>query len=473
MAGNKPKGESLPSSATQASAPNGKGAKDTKQASPITPVALATDAAPADASSTASRVTKHEDMRARIADLLVRAPAGGRGRPGEGKVHKFWSTQPVVQFSAAKELSDLGAGHAIETKSVADIPPEPYTLLPGFEWAEIDVTNDTELEEAYRLLNLNYIEDGDAMFRFDYSRDFLKWALMPPGWKRAWHLGVRVSTSRKLVAFITAIPATVGVHHSSRRVVEINFLCVHKKLRSKRLAPMLIREITRRVNLEGIWQAVYTAGITLPRPVSSSHYYHRSLNPKKLIDVHFSRLAPRMTMARTLKLYALKSETNTPGIRPLEARDVPAASRLLHDYLIKFALHVEFTEEDFAHWLLPREGVIYSYVVEDPESKEITDLVSFYSLPSSIIKNPQYKTLNAAYSFCNAAVKTPLVELMRDALILAKRNDFDVFNALDLAENAKFFRDLHFHIGDGMLHYYLYNWKCRPMENTENALVLL
>ena len=34
-------------------------------------------------------------------------------------------------------------------------------------------------------------------------------------------------------------------------ITEINFLCIHKKLRSKRLAPMLIREITRRVNLRG------------------------------------------------------------------------------------------------------------------------------------------------------------------------------------------------------------------------------
>jgi hypothetical protein len=36
--------------------------------------------------------------------------------------------------------------------------------------------------------------------------------------------------------------------------VEINFLCVHKKLRSKRLAPVLIKEVTRRVNLQGIFQ---------------------------------------------------------------------------------------------------------------------------------------------------------------------------------------------------------------------------
>lgn len=34
-------------------------------------------------------------------------------------------------------------------------------------------------------------------------------------------------------------------------MVEINFLCVHKVLRDKRLAPVLIQEITRRVNLQG------------------------------------------------------------------------------------------------------------------------------------------------------------------------------------------------------------------------------
>lgn len=55
-------------------------------------------------------------------------------------------------------------------------------------------------------------------------------------------------------------------------MVEINFLCVHKKLRSKRVAPVLIREITRRVNLEGIFQAVYTAGVVLPKPVGTCRY---------------------------------------------------------------------------------------------------------------------------------------------------------------------------------------------------------
>ena len=66
----------------------------------------------------------------------------------------------------------------------------------------------------------------------------------------------------------------VGVNFYCRqqKMVEINFLCVHKKLRSKRVAPVLIREITRRVNCHGIFQAVYTAGVVLPKPVTSCRW---------------------------------------------------------------------------------------------------------------------------------------------------------------------------------------------------------
>lgn len=80
---------------------------------------------------------------------------------------------------------------------------------------------------------------------------------------------------------------------------------MHKKLRTKRLAPVLIREVTRRVNLAGIFQAVYTAGVRLPKPLATCRYYHRSLNPKKLIDVRFSHLQQGMTIESTIAMLKL------------------------------------------------------------------------------------------------------------------------------------------------------------------------
>jgi glycylpeptide N-tetradecanoyltransferase len=77
----------------------------------------------------------------------------------------------------------------------------------GFEWSTVDITAADQLEELYQLLNLNYVEDDDNMFRFDYSKDFLRWALTPPGWKPVWHLGIRNAANKKLLAFISGIPA--------------------------------------------------------------------------------------------------------------------------------------------------------------------------------------------------------------------------------------------------------------------------
>lgn len=41
---------------------------------------------------------------------------------------------------------------------------------------------------------------------------------------------------------------------------------------------------------------------------------------------------------------------------------------------------------------------------------------------------------------------------------------YDVFNALDLMDNKTFLEDLKFGIGDGNLHYYLFNWKCPELK---------
>ena len=45
--------------------------------------------------------------------------------------------------------------------------------------------------------------------RFDYSPEFLAWALKPPGYLKEWHCGVRVTKSNKLVGFISAVPAHI------------------------------------------------------------------------------------------------------------------------------------------------------------------------------------------------------------------------------------------------------------------------
>lgn len=390
-----------------------------------------------------------------------------------GQRHKFWETQPVGQFKDIGDTS-LPEGPIEPPTPLSEVKQEPYNLPNLYEWITCDIDSEEMCGEIYNLLSNNYVEDDENMFRFNYSKEFLRWALRPPGYFKNWHIGVRVRSSKKLVAFITGVPAKIRVRDNVVTMAEINFLCVHKKLRSKRLAPVMIKEVTRRVHLENIWQAAYTAGVVLPTPITTCQYWHRSLNPKKLIEVGFSRLGARMTMSRTIKLYKLPDSTVTPGFRKMKLHDVPAITRLLRNYLSQFIVAPDLDENDVEHWLLPKEDVVDCYLVESPETHEIIDFCSFYTLPSSILGTQNYSTLKAAYSFYNVSTKTPLLQLMNDALIVAKQKDYDVFNALDVMQNESFLKELKFGPGDGKLHYYLYNYRIRhALKPSELGLVLL
>lgn len=389
------------------------------------------------------------------------------------KQHKFWETQPVGQFKDVGD-SSLPEGPIELPKSLSEVKQEPYNLPNLYEWTVCDMDSDEICNEVYVLLTNNYVEDDDNLFRFNYSKEFLRWALHPPGYYQSWHIGVRVKSSKKLVAFITGIPVKMRVRDEIVKMAEVNFLCVHKKLRSKRLAPVMIKEVTRRIHLENIWQAAYTAGVLLPTPVTTCQYWHRTLNPKKLIDVGFSRLGDRMTMSRAIKLYKLPNSTSTPGLRKMELCDVPAVTRLLKNYLSQFVVAPDFDDNEVEHWLLSQENVVDSYVVDSQETHEITDFISFYTLPSSILNNQNHSILKAAYSFYNVSTRIPLLQLMNDALIIAKQKDFDVFNALDVMENESFLKELKFGQGDGQLYYYLYNYRLsHALKPSELGLVLL
>ena len=150
--------------------------------------------------------------------------------------------------------------------------------------------------------------------------------------------------------------------------------------RAKRVAPTLIREITRRVNLKGIFQACYTAGVVIPKPVGISRYHHRNLNPKKLVAIQFTSLGKNqvifhffiictlcyMSIKNNLgcankftkivdnesddktyessrpakvKFYKISKKKviekipSIPGLRKMERRDCKNACKLLTDYL--------------------------------------------------------------------------------------------------------------------------------------------
>ncbi|KAM0455331.1 hypothetical protein ACHAO4_004216 [Trichoderma viride] len=410
-----------------------------------------------------------------LQDIMTGLAAAGKNVKDMAS-YKFWQTQPVPRFGDDDKVVEEGP---LRIQTVDDVSKEPAALVDGFEWVTMDLDNDDEMKEIYELLNGHYVEDDEAMFRFNYGPGILKWAMMPPGWAKHYHVGVRATQSRKLVAFISAIPVPVRVRNKTITVSEVNFLCVHKKLRGKRLAPVLIKEITRISNLHEIWQGLYTAGIVLPKPVSTCRYYHRSLDWQKLYECSFVHLPHGSKPQYQIRKYAVPDHTNTKGLREMKTTDIDDVLKLMDKYMSRFDIAPEMSKEEATHWFTPtpqpgQDQYIWSYVVED-ENKNITDFFSFYCIESSAINNPKHDIIRVAYLFYYAtdvafkepfdksALKNRLNDLVHDALILAKLAKFDVFNALSLMDNGLFLEQQKFGAGDGQLHYYLFNYRANPI----------
>ncbi|KAF2876863.1 acyl-CoA N-acyltransferase [Massariosphaeria phaeospora] len=411
-----------------------------------------------------------------VNDMLTGLAPQGKNAKDMGS-HAFWKTQPVPSFEEVATGRDSIVDGPIKDIDIDKVDQNPSPMYPGFEWVTMDLEDEAQLEEVYELLTHHYVEDQEAMFRFRYSPSFLNWALKAPGWKKDWHVGVRAAASGKLVAFISGIPIQLRLRQNTLNCSEVNFLCVHKKLRSKRLTPVLIKEITRRCYVHGVFQAVYTVGNLLPTPISTCRYFHRALNWEKLYDVGFSPLPHGSTKQRQIMRYKLPGTTSTLGLREMEAKDVDVVLDLLKRYLERMDMAQVFSKTDFEHWMFPaekpKEQVVWSYVAEDPNSKKITDYFSFYNLESTVIGHKKHDVIKAAYLFYYATeaafeddmslLKARLNALMRDALILAKTAEFDVFNALTLLDNPLFLEEQRFGAGDGSLHYYLYNYRAKPL----------
>ena len=199
---------------------------------------------------------------------------------------------------------------------------------------------------------------------------------------------------------------------------------------------MLIKELTRRVNLRDQWQAIYTSGTTLPTPFATAQYWHRNLNPQKLVDIRFAFKPADTPMAKFVKRHKLAAETGTQNLRPMIEADIPKVAFALNKHLSEnYKVHIHFTEEEVRHFLLPQEGVVSSYLVMNAESGEVSDFISYYTLNSSVLQDPNHDKIYAAYAYYNFVEGNDhdrMHSLMRDALILAKQANFDVFNMTEV-----------------------------------------
>lgn len=107
-----------------------------------------------------------------IAELLTGLSVNPKNQKDMAS-YKFWKTQPVIHFDETNK-KDIEDG-PIKMIDPSKVSKEPDALIEGFEWATLDLDEPKQLKELYDLLAGHYVEDVNAMFRFNYSTSFLNW----------------------------------------------------------------------------------------------------------------------------------------------------------------------------------------------------------------------------------------------------------------------------------------------------------
>lgn len=107
----------------------------------------------------------------KLSDIMTGLAASGKNVKDMG-AYKFWQTQPVPRFG--EEGNKLEEG-PLRVQTVDEVDKEPQALVAGFDWVTVDLADDAEMKEVYELLNGHYVEDDEAMFRFNYIPEVLRW----------------------------------------------------------------------------------------------------------------------------------------------------------------------------------------------------------------------------------------------------------------------------------------------------------
>ncbi|KAF8234573.1 acyl-CoA N-acyltransferase [Tricholoma matsutake] len=270
---------------------------------------------------------------------------------------------------------------------------------------------------------------------------------MIPGYHKSWYISMCITTSQQLVATISGIPMAIPM--------EINFLCIHKDFHLKCITPLLMKEIKK-----------------------IAQYYHHALNIPVLIDISFW---PTSNINEAIERNCV-GLPSLVGLRPMELRDVPQVMELFNQYMNRFKMVPILNLAEAEHqFMMTRQAtedvgikkVTWSYVVENPETNNVTDFFTFYSLPNTVIDNEEHLILLCAYLYyytTDIAFKTGAEEdgrlaehieaLIRAAIVLANQMGFHVLNAMTLMDNVPAFKTLK---GTGVLNYYLENWPMAPL----------
>ena len=180
----------------------------------------------------------------------------------------------------------------------------------------------------------------------------------------------------------------------------------------------------------------------------------------------------RQEFAKKYELPKKDRFTVVGNLRPMEEKDAKEVGRLLREQNEKFGIHTIYSKAEILHWFMTREGVVHTYVVENPEKKgSLTDFMSFTIFHQHVLNGKElghnYVMDDEATFFYYAFTKNTYMDMIKAALWLAKdelKVDSLAINIVQEHDAETLEKELKFLPDNQAFNYYLTNYSLGERE---------
>ena len=310
------------------------------------------------------------------------------------------------------------------------------------------------MNKIAEFLSENYVED--YKYRYNYSEDFLTWYLDEDSLTECIYYQ---DNQDELIGFICGKKINMILHGEQKIMAEIDFLCVKKDNRNKKLCPTLINNIRQKFNNIGIHDAIFTSEHNYPNKITHCDYYIRFINIKKLYDIGYINFNDE-TRFELPKLKGTKKLIKIDNIQLIECFD------LYNKYYKHFDCYEDFNDVSFIKRFNNKHIHIYGLV----ENNKIIDFISYYTIDINVINTNKISTDGYLYIYTNNSHN--LHRMLILLLHKLKENNIDSFIALNIMENnIDIMDDLKFVNKKSNYNYYFFQ-NSNNIDNSKMAKIL-
>lgn len=298
-------------------------------------------------------------------------------------------------------------------------------LPEGFEWHKYNIGDKEDLKQITQLIQGRYI--GDGSFKLFYNSEFLEWCLNKSA---CW--GIRIIKNKNPVGFISANTITLCISGEIIKCLEIDFLCIHPKLRHKKMTNVLVLKIQKEIS--DIKIAFFTGAEKHLGYICEKQIYHFPINYKKLLNLGFTGKPNNLQ---------IKGKINS-GFVEVEKKNIKEVYDFVQKEIKQNDLYQIYSQEEFEYYFI--NSNCQSFVLKD--GNKIVGFISYFKLPYMCLKKEKF--INTAY----LQMIIGDYDILAQQLIINLRNNKKI-SKIDVVNSI--FKIKNFRLGTGTLYYHLYN----------------